>query len=166
MKSVIALSALAVAYVSGQEAQIGGERPERAIDITRSFNQILGDFEPEDFIFDFRLVPVESMGIGGLVQPLSLGNAPVLALGDVAITRLLHYQQNMGCDTVAFVSKLNSADPGVQTATSSFFNLPIEQVAGSLDVSMERAEELRDGLPLNIVRANKDQGQCLKKCGL
>eukprot|EP00121_Abeoforma_whisleri_P013658 Awhi_evm1s12605 len=86
MKSVVALSTLLVA-ASAQEAQIGGERPERAIDITRSFNQILGDFEPEDFIFDFRLVPVESMGIGGLVQPLSLGNAPVLALGDVAITR-------------------------------------------------------------------------------
>eukprot|EP00121_Abeoforma_whisleri_P003214 Awhi_evm2s2884 len=82
------------------------------------------------------------------------------------VPRLLHYQQNMGCDTVAFVSKLNSADPGVQTATSNFFRLPIEQVAGSLDVSVERAEELRDGLPLNIVRANKDQGQCLKQCGL
>eukprot|EP00121_Abeoforma_whisleri_P016181 Awhi_evm1s14858 len=107
MKSVIALSsAFAVAYVSGQEAQIGGERPD---DVPRNFNQILGDFEPEDFIFDFRLVPVESMGIGGLVQPLSLGNAPVLALGNVAIT-----------------------------------------LAGSLDVSVERAEELRDGLPLNI----------------
>eukprot|EP00121_Abeoforma_whisleri_P012111 Awhi_evm1s11179 len=63
---------------------------------------------------------------------------------------LIHYQQNMGCDTVAFISKLNSADPGVQTITSNFFALPIEQVAGSLDVSVERAEELRDGLPLNI----------------
>eukprot|EP00121_Abeoforma_whisleri_P002329 Awhi_evm1s2085 len=220
MKFTFSLIAVVAAVVSAQEATIGGERPD---DVPRSFNQILGDFEPEDFRFDFRLVPVESMGIGGLVQPLSLGNAPVLALGDVAITRftldpcginlphvhprgteiifmfkgsnlrtvfaaenggpvitnditndtstffpqgLLHYQQNMGCDTVAFVSKLNSADPGVQTATSNFFRLPIEQVAGSLDVSVERAVELRDGLPLNIVRANKDQGQCLKQCGL
>eukprot|EP00121_Abeoforma_whisleri_P007244 Awhi_evm2s6606 len=194
MKSIFALSALA-AVVLAQENQIGGERPE---DIPRSFNQILGGFEPQDFIFDFRLVPVESMGIGGLVQPLSLGNAPVLALGDVAITRftldpcginlphvhprgteiifmfkgsklrtvfaaenggpiisnditndtstffpqgLIHYQQNMGCDTVAFVSKLNSADPGVQTVTSSFFALPIEQVAGSLNVNVQRAKE-------------------------
>eukprot|EP00121_Abeoforma_whisleri_P017010 Awhi_evm1s15592 len=84
MKSALSLIAVVAAVVSAQEATIGGERPD---DVPRSFNQILGDFEPEDFRFDFRLVPVESMGIGGLVQPLSLGNAPVLALGDVAITR-------------------------------------------------------------------------------
>eukprot|EP00121_Abeoforma_whisleri_P003331 Awhi_evm1s2991 len=99
MKSALSLIAVIGAVVSAQE--IGGERPD---DVPRSFNQILGDFEPEDF--------------------------------------------------------------RVQTATSNFFRLPIEQVAGSLDVSVERAEELRDGLPLNIVRANKDQGQCLKQCGL
>eukprot|EP00121_Abeoforma_whisleri_P012264 Awhi_evm1s11313 len=196
---------------------------ERPVDISRSFNQILGDFESEDFVFDFRMVPVESMGIGGLVQPVGLGAFPVLALGDVAVTRftldpcglnlphvhprgteiifmfkgsklrtsfagenggpvvtlditndtstffpqgLIHGQQNMGCDTVAFISSLNSADPGLQTITSSFFSLPIEGVAGSLDISAEEAEELRDGLPLNIVLTSKDQGQCMKKCGL
>eukprot|EP00121_Abeoforma_whisleri_P007795 Awhi_evm1s7128 len=153
------------------------------------------------------MVPVESMGIGGLVQPVGLGAFPVLALGDVAVTRftldpcglnlphvhprgteiifmfkgsklrtsfagenggpvvtlditndtstffpqgLIHGQQNMGCDTVAFISSLNSADPGLQTITSSFFSLPIEGVAGSLDISAEEAAELRDGLPLNI----------------
>eukprot|EP00121_Abeoforma_whisleri_P007245 Awhi_evm3s6606 len=196
---------------------------ERPVDISRSFNQILSDFEAEDFVFNFRIIPVESMGIGGLVQPVGLGAFPVLALGDVAITRftldpcglnlphvhprgteiifmfkgsklrtsfagenggsvitlditndtstffpqgLIHGQQNMGCDTVAFVSSLNSADPGVQTITSSLFRLPIEGVAGSLDISAAEAAELRDGLPLNIVLTSKDQGQCLKKCGL
>eukprot|EP00121_Abeoforma_whisleri_P003213 Awhi_evm1s2884 len=70
---------------------------------------------------------------------------------------LIHGQQNMGCDTVAFISSLNSADPGLQTITSNFFRLPIEGVAGSLDISAEEAAELRDGLPLNIVLTSKDQ---------
>eukprot|EP00122_Pirum_gemmata_P009117 Pgem_evm1s8428 len=129
--------------------------------VDRSVLQISQDFKPEDFVIDFRKVPVESMGIGGLVQPQSLGNNPVLAVGNMAITRftidpcginlphvhprgtelifmfkgsllrtvfaeenggriitnditndtstffpqgLMHYQQNIGCDTVAFAS--------------------------------------------------------------
>lgn len=191
--------------------------------IDRSHLQISMDFKPEDFVIDFRKVPVESMGIGGLVQPQGLGNNPVLALGNMAITRftldpcginlphvhprgtelifvfkgsllrtvfaeenggriitnditndtstffpqgLMHYQQNMGCDTIAFASSLNSADPGVQTITTQFFRFPIEGIAGSLGVDAKEAQKLADGIPINIVLADQARGQCLKKCGL
>eukprot|EP00122_Pirum_gemmata_P001212 Pgem_evm2s1082 len=191
--------------------------------VDRSVLQISQDFKPEDFVIDFRKVPVESMGIGGLVQPQSLGNNPVLAVGNMAITRfsldpcginlphvhprgtelifmfkgsflrtvfaeenggriivnditndtstffpqgLMHYQQNLGCDTVAFASSLNDADPGVQTITTQFFQFPIEGIAGSLGVDEKKAKELADGIPINIVLADKARGQCLKKCGL
>eukprot|EP00122_Pirum_gemmata_P000414 Pgem_evm1s365 len=199
------------------------EEVNRPDSVARSLLQISQDFKPEDFVIDFRKVPVESMGIGGLVQAVNLANAPVLAVGAMAITRftidpcginlphvhprgtelifvfkgsllrtvfaeenggriitnditndtttffpqgLMHYQQNMGCDTIAFASSLNSADPGVQTITTQFFKFPIEGVAGSLGIDTKQAEELRDGIPINIVLADKARGQCLQKCGL
>eukprot|EP00121_Abeoforma_whisleri_P009662 Awhi_evm2s8888 len=49
MKSTFPILAVVAAVVPDQEAAIGGERPD---DVPRSFNQILGDFEPEDFRFD------------------------------------------------------------------------------------------------------------------
>eukprot|EP00121_Abeoforma_whisleri_P015986 Awhi_evm1s14694 len=199
------------------------EEDERPRDIARSFNQRLQDFAAEDFVFDFRSIPVESMGIGGLLQPVDLANFPVVAMGNSAQSRftldpcginlphvhpratefafvfkgsslriafvhengggifvnditndtstifpegLIHYQQNTGCDTIQFMSTLNNADPGVVTITTNFFKLPVEGLAGSMDITPELATEIRDGLPLNIVRANEAQGQCQRTCGI
>eukprot|EP00122_Pirum_gemmata_P021213 Pgem_evm5s19777 len=74
---------------------------------------------------------------------------------------LIHYQQNMGCDPIEFVSMLNNEDPGVQTITTQLFQFPIEALVASFDVSKFIIRKLTRKIPLNIAVS-----RCRKKCNI
>mmetsp|Transcript_7215 Transcript_7215/g.16412 ORF Transcript_7215/g.16412 Transcript_7215/m.16412 type:complete len:90 (-) Transcript_7215:192-461(-) len=75
---------------------------------------------------------------------------------------LIHYQQNLSCETATYISALNSEDPGVITVSTQFFKLPDEAVQGSLGQDEHTVKQLIDGLP-----AGPAEGciSCTEKCG-
>lgn len=74
---------------------------------------------------------------------------------------LIHYQQNLGCEPVEYISGLNNEDPGVVTLPGRFFQLPFEAVASSLGTSDAETLSIRAGLPANPAEGRTE---CLKRC--
>eukprot|EP00122_Pirum_gemmata_P005228 Pgem_evm4s4769 len=74
---------------------------------------------------------------------------------------LMHYQQNLGCEPVEFVSMLNNADPGVQTITTQFFQFPKEALEGALGINNRKLTKIKSNLPLNIAQA-----KCKQECDM
>lgn len=74
---------------------------------------------------------------------------------------LIHYQQNLGCEPVDYISGLNNEDPGVVTLPERFFQLPFEAVASSLGTSDAETLSIRAGLPANPAEG---RSECLKRC--
>lgn len=106
---------------------------------------------------DIRTAFVEENGGRVIVNDIGKGYTTFFPEG------LIHYQQNLSCEPAAYLSALNSEDPGVVTITTQFFDLPGEAVAGSLGQDESKVQELIDGLP-----AGPADGRiaCMSKCGL
>lgn len=62
----------------------------------------------------------ENGGEGNVVNDLLQGDVMFYPQG------LIHYQQNLGCEPVSFVTALNSEDPGIVSIMTQFFQLPSE----------------------------------------
>lgn len=69
---------------------------------------------------------------------------------------LIHYQQNLGCGKVQFISGLNSEDPGVVTVTQRLFDLPLQAVSSSLNLVESDIFSIKTGLPLNPAQGRKE----------
>jgi len=76
---------------------------------------------------------------------------------------LIHYQQNLGCEPVQFLSALNNEDPGVVTITTRLFTLPDEALASSFGIELPEVQLLREGLPSNPADGI---AECMARCGL
>lgn len=78
---------------------------------------------------------------------------------------LIHYQQNMGCRTVHFLSALNSEDPGVVTSANQFFRFPDEALAASLNVSDSSVPSARMSIPRGPANGLRNE-ECARRCNL
>jgi oxalate decarboxylase/phosphoglucose isomerase-like protein (cupin superfamily) len=77
---------------------------------------------------------------------------------------LVHYQQNLGCSPVVFLSALNSEDPGVLSVASQTFLLTDnEALSSTLDQVESLSDRLRDGLPAGPAEGRRS---CLRRCEL
>jgi len=78
---------------------------------------------------------------------------------------LIHYQHNFGCETVQFISALNSVDPGVVTVANNMARIPAVSLQSSLGLSDNEFATLTDhDLPAGPA-PGLDQ-QCMQRCGL
>ena len=68
----------------------------------------------------------ENGGDRAIINDISQGDVTFFPQG------LIHYQQNLGCSPATFVNAFSSEDPGIDTITRSFFNLPAEAVKASM----------------------------------
>ena len=73
----------------------------------------------------------------------------------------IHFEQNLGCETVMFVAAFSDEDPGVSQVTN-LFSLPIDIVEAVLGASETEVEQLMATLPKNIAVG---VDECLQKCG-
>mmetsp|Transcript_19693 Transcript_19693/g.25959 ORF Transcript_19693/g.25959 Transcript_19693/m.25959 type:complete len:226 (-) Transcript_19693:53-730(-) len=95
------------------------------------------------------------------------GRTIVNLVGDGEVTffpeGLIHYQQNLGCEPIQFLSALNSEDPGVVTITTRLFTLPDEALASSFGIEIPEVQMLREGLPNNPADGI---AECMQRCGM
>lgn len=74
---------------------------------------------------------------------------------------LMHYQQNLGCETANYISGLNHEDPGVVTISTAFFRFNNEALSSSLFTTSAETEYLRQGIPANPAMGIEE---CLQRC--
>lgn len=86
---------------------------------------------------------VEENGGRVIVNDISEGMVTFFPQG------LMHYQQNLGCETANYISGLNHEDPGVVTITTTFFRFPFEAIASSLFTTDAETAYLINGIPAN-----------------
>jgi oxalate decarboxylase/phosphoglucose isomerase-like protein (cupin superfamily) len=107
---------------------------------------------------NFTTAHVEENGGGLIINPgLRAGMSTFFPQG------LIHYQQNFGCDTVAFISALNSEDPGVVQIANQLFLAPDEALAATFAIPVDQVQTLRAGIPGGPAAG---QAECLQRCGL
>eukprot|EP00904_Undaria_pinnatifida_P006369 jgi/Undpi1/2862/HiC_scaffold_14.g06239.m1 len=99
----------------------------------------------------------ENGGDGAVVNDLAAGDVAFFPQG------LIHYEQNLDCEPAAFLSALNSEDPGIVTITTTFFQLPDEAIQASLNIDDPTLKALLEVLPEAPAMARR---QCLQRCGL
>ena len=88
-----------------------------------------------------RVAFVEENSGRTLVNDISAGMTTFFPEG------LIHYQQNLGCEPVEYVSALNSEDPGVLTISQRTLTLPDEALLATLNLTPGQLRRLRNGLP-------------------
>eukprot|EP00752_Nemacystus_decipiens_P001668 g1620.t1 len=99
----------------------------------------------------------ENDGDGAVVNDLSQGDVTFFPQG------LIHYQQNLGCEPAAYLSALNSEDPGVVTVATRFFELPTEAIQATLNFEDSAVQSLIDSLPDAPAEARRE---CLRMCDM
>jgi hypothetical protein len=73
-----------------------------------------------------------------------------------------HYQSNLGCDPVTFVSGLNSEDPGVATVAQRFFGIPPNVTDASIgDIGEAEVIRIAQSIPDSFAIGVQS---CLDKC--
>jgi len=106
---------------------------------------------------DLRTAFVEENGGRVIVNDIGMGEVTFFPEG------LVHYQQNLSCETVTYISALNSEDPGVITVSTQFFRLPNEAVQGSIGQDEDKVQQLIGGLPAGPAEGHST---CMVTCGL
>lgn len=99
---------------------------------------------------------LEENGARFVTNTLSPGQSTLFPRGAI------HFEQNLGCDTVMFVAAFSNEDPGVSQVTN-LLSLPIDIVEAALGMSETEVKELMAGLPKNIALG---VDECLKQCGI
>ena len=99
---------------------------------------------------------LEENGARFVMNTLNPGQATLFPRGAI------HFEQNLGCDSVIFVAAFSDEDPGVSQVTN-LFSLPTDIVEGVLGASEGEIEELMAGLPKNIALGVEE---CLQRCGI
>ncbi len=90
------------------------------------------------------------------MNSISSGFATIIPEG------LIHFATNFGCDEVAFISALNSEDPGV-AAVTNVFNFPSYAMASAFNQTEEAILLIKAGIPASPA---KGIDNCLKLCGI
>lgn len=98
---------------------------------------------------------LEENGARFIMNTLNPGQATLFPRGAI------HFEQNLGCETVMFVAAFSDEDPGVSQLTN-LFNLPIDIVEAVLGMAEAEVQQLIAGLPKNVALGVND---CLKACG-
>lgn len=106
---------------------------------------------------DLRTAFVEENGGRVIVNDIGTGEATFFPEG------LMHYQQNLSCETAMYLSALNSEDPGVITHSTQFFQFPNEALQATLGQGETKVQVLVDGLPDGPAEGHK---ACMRACGL
>ncbi len=106
---------------------------------------------------DLRTAFVEENGGRVITNDIDQGHVTFFPRG------LIHYQQNLSCESATYISALNSDDPGVSTISTQFFSLPEEGVRSSLGEGQDVVDALISGLPSGPAEGRE---ACMKKCGL
>lgn len=76
----------------------------------------------------------------------------------------IHYQQNIGCDPIAFVAALNNEDPGTSSIAQRYFGLPPDIVGASLGgIGVQQVAGLESKIPDNIIFGIDE---CLTRCNI
>lgn len=104
---------------------------------------------------DLRTAFVEENGGRVIVNDIGMGEVTFFPAG------LIHYQQNLSCETTTYIAALSSEDPGVVTVSTQFFMLPDEAVQGSLGQDKSYVRQLIDGLPAGPADGRKS---CINTC--
>ena len=77
---------------------------------------------------------------------------------------LIHYVQNMGCKNATFISAFNNEDPGVLTVLNRLFDIPLEALQSSFQISDQTLlQNIKNKLPPNPAAG---VGECKARCGL
>jgi len=75
---------------------------------------------------------------------------------------LIHFEQNMGCDDIFFISALNSEDPGVNTVTLRLFDVESDAaLAQILGLTVAQVAAMRAGVPQGPTAGLPE---CLSRC--
>jgi hypothetical protein len=79
----------------------------------------------------------------------------------------IHFEQNLGCDTVMFIAAFSDEDPGVTQIANQFFKLPADIVEATMGGSMgsggSTVQDVQMAIPSNVAFGVQD---CLQKCGI
>ena len=74
---------------------------------------------------------------------------------------LIHFEQNLSCDPVKYISALNHEDPGVVAMASRTFGLPDFALASTFNRTEAEIQLIRVGLPAGPARG---YGDCVTRC--
>ncbi|CAM9169943.1 unnamed protein product, partial [Heterosigma akashiwo] len=111
----------------------------------------------EDWQSYLQVAFVEENGGRTIVNTIGTGEATFFPEG------LIHYQQNLGCEQVQYISGLNHEDPGVLTVSTRTFTFPDKALAATFNIEVDEVKALRDGLPTSPAAG---QAACLEYCGM
>ncbi len=78
---------------------------------------------------------------------------------------LIHYQQNMGCDTAVLLSVLDHEDPGLISTGNQMFELPTEAVAQAFNRVDSFVTGMRASWPDKISNG-RFNAECAARCRL
>ena len=99
-----------------------------------------------------------------VMNDLKPGQATIFPQGAI------HFEQNLGCDTVMFVAAFSDEDPGVSQLANQFFSLPVDIVEATMGDSMGQmkskgltVQDIEKAIPPNVAFG---VDECLKKCGI
>ena len=77
---------------------------------------------------------------------------------------LVHYQMNLDCKTAKYISVLNNEDPGVLTVLTRLFDIPLQALQSSFQISDQTLlQDIKNKLPPNPASG---VGECIVRCGL
>ncbi|THH27394.1 hypothetical protein EUX98_g6797 [Antrodiella citrinella] len=76
----------------------------------------------------------------------------------------IHFEMNLGCDSMIFVAGLNNEDPGVNSISQEYFGLPPDVVAASLgNATAEQVAQIEAQIVDNVALGTDE---CLQRCGI
>ena len=90
-----------------------------------------------------------------IVNVLQKGQVMIIPQG------LIHFQQNLGCGIVKYMSALNSEDPGVLAMAQQTFGLPAYALASTFNRTEAEIAVLKAGLPPGPAAG---YGNCVTRC--
>eukprot|EP00607_Mallomonas_marina_P010118 CAMPEP_0182420054 /NCGR_PEP_ID=MMETSP1167-20130531/4568_1 /TAXON_ID=2988 /ORGANISM="Mallomonas Sp, Strain CCMP3275" /LENGTH=226 /DNA_ID=CAMNT_0024595473 /DNA_START=346 /DNA_END=1027 /DNA_ORIENTATION=- len=97
-------------------------------------------------------------GARTITNELSAGQAAVFPQGSI------HFEQNLGCDSVLFVAAFSDEDPGVTQTAERFFGLSEDFVGASLGgLGVEEVRQIRDNIPASVALGT---AECRARCGI
>ena len=77
---------------------------------------------------------------------------------------LIHYEENMGCESAQILSALNSEDPGVVSVVPNLFEFPKVALASAFGLTLSQVDTVRSRLPHSGPAVG--YGDCMKRCNM
>jgi Cupin len=101
-------------------------------------------------------------GVRFVTNTLAPGQSTIFPQGAI------HFEQNMGCDTIMFLAAFSNEDPGTSQVADRFFSLPsdiVEAAMGNFGNANGNlmVQNLQNAIPANVALGTQ---QCLQMCGL